>query len=44
MGRIERKDGILAFVLFTPKLTKVKNLNQIEKYIVEALFFPLVNT
>lgn len=30
MGQIRRKDGALAFILFTPKWTKIQDLDKIE--------------
>lgn len=33
MGKAGRKDGVFIFIMYTPKQTKIKNPDEIEKYI-----------
>ena len=43
MGRARQKGRASVFILFTPKWTKIKDPNKIEKRKARALFFTLVN-
>ena len=44
MNRAEQKSGASVFILFTPKWTKIKDSNKIEKRKARALSFTSINT